>query len=185
MVYLTDWKFDHTPVDGRPTDTTFIADLGQRQPLALITDCVRVEFEGLHPQRAGGRRGVRQHLQRPRRARSSSPRSPRTSRGSSRRSTRRAYGRKVAGRAQHGERRPDRPRPRGYLHAKIWGAAHPRHEAAGSPEQIAIVCTGSRASPWQRWRMANRDHQHVNKDGATPWWSRPRRSPATRSRWAG
>ena len=42
-VYLTDWKFDHTPVDGRPTDTTTIAELGRRSPLVLITDCVRVE----------------------------------------------------------------------------------------------------------------------------------------------
>jgi ribonuclease J len=49
VVYLTDWKFDHTPVDGRPTDTTFMAELGQRSPLALITDCVRVESKGYTP----------------------------------------------------------------------------------------------------------------------------------------
>jgi ribonuclease J len=49
VVYLTDWKFDHTPVDGRPTDMTMITELGRRSPLALITDCVRVESLGYTP----------------------------------------------------------------------------------------------------------------------------------------
>ena len=48
-IYLTDWKFDHTPVDGRPTDTTKIAELGARSPLVLLTDCVRVEAKGYTP----------------------------------------------------------------------------------------------------------------------------------------
>ncbi len=38
VIYLTDWKFDHTPVDGQPTDTTFIAELGRRNPLVLGGD---------------------------------------------------------------------------------------------------------------------------------------------------
>jgi ribonuclease J len=42
VVYLTDWKFDPTPVDGKPTDMAKLTDLGRRQPLVLLTDCVRV-----------------------------------------------------------------------------------------------------------------------------------------------
>jgi len=49
VIYLTDWKFDHTPVDGRPTDTTKIAELGARSPLVLLTDCMRVESKGYTP----------------------------------------------------------------------------------------------------------------------------------------
>ena len=48
-VYLTDWKFDHTPVDKRPTDIAAITALGQRNPVVLITDCVRVESSGFTP----------------------------------------------------------------------------------------------------------------------------------------
>ena len=48
-VYLTDWKFDHTPVDKRPTDIAAITALSQRNPLVLITDCVRVEASGFTP----------------------------------------------------------------------------------------------------------------------------------------
>ena len=47
--YLTDWKFDHTPVDKRPTDIAAITALSQRNPLVLITDCVRVEASGFTP----------------------------------------------------------------------------------------------------------------------------------------
>jgi ribonuclease J len=48
-IYLTDWKFDHTPVDGRPTDLVKLSELGRRSPLLLITDCVRVESKGYTP----------------------------------------------------------------------------------------------------------------------------------------
>ena len=44
VVYLTDWKFDHTPVDNWPTDVAKMAELGRRNPLLLLTDCVRVEY---------------------------------------------------------------------------------------------------------------------------------------------
>ncbi len=46
IVHTGDYKFDMTPVDGRPTDFGKIAAFGNRGVLALVTDCVHVETPG-------------------------------------------------------------------------------------------------------------------------------------------
>ncbi len=61
-VYLTDWKFDHTPVDNWPTDVAKMSELGRRNPILLLTDCVRAEYQRLYAQRARDRRRVRQYF---------------------------------------------------------------------------------------------------------------------------
>ena len=49
IVHTGDYKFDQTPVDGRPTDFGKIAEFGTRGVLALVTDCVHVETPGFTP----------------------------------------------------------------------------------------------------------------------------------------
>ncbi len=46
LVYTTDWKFDHTPADGRPADFSALAMLGAKKPLALFSDSTNVEKPG-------------------------------------------------------------------------------------------------------------------------------------------
>ena len=49
IVQTGDFKFDQTPVDGRPTEFHKIAEAGNRGVLALISDCVHVEKPGFTP----------------------------------------------------------------------------------------------------------------------------------------
>lgn len=169
VIYLTDWKFDHTPVDGRPTDTTTIAELGHRSPLVLITDCVRVESKGYTPSEqvvgeafdnifatAPGRiimATFASNISRVQQAIDSAA----------------AYGRKVvlAGRSMENNSRI--ALDLGYLRVEPDTLIRP-HEAAGYPDdQLAVICTGSQGEPMAALaRMANRDYPHVKiKPGDT------------------
>ncbi len=47
LVYATDWKFDHTPADGRPADFSALALLGGEKPLALFSESTNVEKPGI------------------------------------------------------------------------------------------------------------------------------------------
>ncbi len=47
LVYVTDWKFDHTPADGRPADFSALALLGGEKPLAMFSESTNVEKPGI------------------------------------------------------------------------------------------------------------------------------------------
>jgi ribonuclease J len=46
VVHSGDYKFDHTPIDGRTTDVNKLAQLGQDGVLALLADSTNIESEG-------------------------------------------------------------------------------------------------------------------------------------------
>jgi len=46
VVHSGDFKFDHTPVDGKPTDFAKLAELGGRRPLVLMADSTNAERPG-------------------------------------------------------------------------------------------------------------------------------------------
>lgn len=46
IVTTGDWKFDHTPADGRPADFSELAMIGSRKPLVLLSDSTNVEKPG-------------------------------------------------------------------------------------------------------------------------------------------
>jgi ribonuclease J len=168
-IYLTDWKFDHTPVDGSPTDMAMIAELGQRKPVVLITDCVRVESRGYTPSEqsvgeafdnifatAPGRIIVAtfaSNISRVQQVIDSSE----------------AYGRKVmlAGRSMENNGRI--ALDLGFLRAQPGTLIRPNEAGAYPDDQIAVVCTGSQGEPMAALaRMANRDYPHLKvKEGDT------------------
>ncbi|HMQ30386.1 MAG TPA: ribonuclease J [Chloroflexaceae bacterium] len=169
VVYLTDWKLDHTPVDGKPTNIQKISELGQRKPLVLITDCVRVESKGYTPSEssvgeafdnifaiAPGRIIVAtfaSNISRVQQVIDSAE----------------AYGRKVllAGRSMENNSRI--ALEMGFLRAEEGTIIRP-HELNSFPDdQVAVVCTGSQGEPMAALnRMANRDYPHVKiKQGDT------------------
>jgi ribonuclease J len=169
VVYLTDWKLDYTPVDGKPTDIVKIAELGQRKPLLLITDCVNVERKGYTPSEttvgeafdaifatAPGRIIVAtfaSNISRVQQVIDSAE----------------AYGRKVLLLGRSMENNSRTALDLGFLRAEEGTLIRPNEMAAYPDDQIAIACTGSQGEPMAALnRMANRDHAHVKiKDGDT------------------
>ncbi|MFV9506288.1 MAG: ribonuclease J [Oscillochloridaceae bacterium umkhey_bin13] len=169
VVYLTDWKLDHTPVDGKPTNIQKISELGQRKPLLLITDCVRVESKGYTPSEstigdafdnifavAPGRIIVAtfaSNISRVQQVIDSAE----------------AYGRKVllAGRSMENNSRISLEL--GFLRVEEGTLIRPHEMNAYPDDQIAVVCTGSQGEPMAALnRMANRDYPHVKiKPGDT------------------
>jgi ribonuclease J len=168
-IYLTDWKFDHTPVDGKPTDVTKLAELGHRKPLVLITDCVRVESKGYTPSEttigeafdnifasAPGRIIIAtfaSNISRVQQAIESAE----------------AYGRKLVLVGRSMENNSKIALELGYLHASPGTLIRPHEMNSYPDDQVAVVCTGSQGEPMAVLsRMANQDHAHIKvKTGDT------------------
>lgn len=169
VIYLTDWKFDHTPVDGKPTDIQKLTEFGKRKPILLITDCVRVESKGYTPSEttigeafdnifatAPGRiimATFASNIGRVQQAIESAE----------------AYGRKVVLVGRSMENNSRIALDMGFLRAQQGTLIRPHEMGNYLDEEVAIVCTGSQGEPMSALsRMANRDHQHIKiKDGDT------------------
>ncbi len=169
VVYLTDWKFDHTPVDNWPTDVGKMAELGRRNPLLLLTDCVRAESKGVTPSErvigtafdnifavAQGRIIVASFASN-------------ISRVQMVIDTAEAYGRKVVPAGRSMENNVRIAQELGYLRAPEGLLIRPSQMAEYNDDEIVVVCTGSQGEPMAALaRMANRDYQHLKiKEGDT------------------
>ena len=97
ILHTSDWKLDHTPVDGFRTDVGRLAELGNRGVDLLLCDSTNAERPGFTGSERLVGEAFRQIIPHRAGARSSSRRSRRTSTGCSRRSTSQSQsGRKVA-----------------------------------------------------------------------------------------
>lgn len=162
VVYLTDWKFDHTPVDNWPTDVAKMAELGRRNPVLLLTDCVRAESPGVTPSErevarsfdgiftvAQGRVIVATFASN-------------ISRVQQVIDTADAYGRKVVPLGRSMENNVRIAVDMGYLKAPEGLLIRANEMSQYPDDQIAVVCTGSQGEPMAALgRMANRDYNNM------------------------
>ncbi|HEY0601609.1 MAG TPA: ribonuclease J [Herpetosiphonaceae bacterium] len=162
VVYLTDWKFDHTPVDNWPTDVPKMAELGRRNPLLLLTDCVRAESKGVTPSErvigeafdsifaiAQGRIIVATFASN-------------ISRVQQVIDTADAYGRKVVAAGRSMENNVRIAQELGYLRVPEGVLIRPSQMSEYRDDEVVVVCTGSQGEPMAALaRMANRDYPHV------------------------
>lgn len=169
VVYLTDWKFDHTPVDNWPTDVAKMAELGRRHPLVLLTDCVRAETKGVTPSErvimtafdsifavAQGRIIITTFASN-------------ISRVQMVIDVAEAYGRKVVPAGRSMENNVRIAHELGYLRVPEGLLVRPNQMNDYADDEIVVICTGSQGEPMSALaRMANRDYPHLQiKEGDT------------------
>ena len=162
IVHTSDFKFDHTPVDGKLIDISRFAQLGDAGVLLMLTDCTNVEKKGYTPSerlvgstfddvfsQARGRIIVATFASNIHRMQQVYDTADR-------------YGRRVAVVGRSMAKNSEIAEQLGYLSIPD-GAKLPLAELASLPhEQIAIITTGSQGEPLSALtRMAMDEHKKI------------------------
>jgi ribonuclease J len=169
VVHSGDWKFDHTPVDGRQTDFARLSAIAAKGVLLLLSDSTRAETAGYTPSerhvgeildgimaRAGGRIITTTFASNISRIKQIVDIAA-------------AWGRKTAIVGRSMENYTRTARELGYLEVPQGALVHPAEVAKLPDEQVCIITTGSQGEPTSALsRMALGDHRHVVvKEGDT------------------
>jgi ribonuclease J len=169
IVHSGDWKFDHTPVDGRLTDFARLSQIAAKGVLLLLSDSTRAETAGYTPsERHVGEifDGIMAHAQ---------GRVITTTFASNISRIKQiidiasAWGRKTAIIGRSMENYTRTARELGYLEVPQAALVHPGDIGKISDSEICIITTGSQGEPTSALsRMALGDHRHVAvKEGDT------------------
>jgi ribonuclease J len=163
VVHSGDYKFDQTPVDGRLTDFSLLAELGGRGVHVLLSDSTNAETEGQTPsEQVVGETFDRIFSQAKGRIIVATFASN-ISRVQQVVDTARRYERRVGivGRSMMNYSR--RAAELGYLDLSPDEILTPQEMNRLPPDQVAIACTGSQGEPTSALvRMALGDHRQVN-----------------------
>ncbi len=167
IVHSGDWKFDHTPVDGRLTDFARLSEIAAKGVLLLLSDSTRAESAGYTPsERHVGELfdGIMAHA--PGRVITTTFASN-ISRIKQIVDIASAWGRKTAIIGRSMENYTRTARELGYLDVPPGSLVHPGEIAKLPDSEVCIITTGSQGEPTSALsRMALGDHRHVVvKDG--------------------
>lgn len=160
VVYTGDYKFDQTPVDGRPADYAALAELGRRGVLVMLGDSTNADRPGVSPSertvgaaisdviaRADGRVLVATFASNVHRIQQVIDASAR-------------YGRKVAVLGRSMEQTVQVAADLGYLRGAGDVLVRLEHMRGMPPEQCTILTTGSQGEPLSALtRMSTGDHR--------------------------
>ncbi|MGH2499653.1 MAG: ribonuclease J [Candidatus Limnocylindria bacterium] len=169
IVHSGDWKFDHTPVDGRQTDFARLSEIAAKGVLLLLSDSTRAEVGGYTPSerqvgeifdgimsRAPGRVITTTFASNISRIKQIAEIAD-------------AWGRKTAIVGRSMENYTKTARELGYLSYPDGAMLHPGDIGKLPDHELCIITTGSQGEPTSALsRMALGDHRHVAvKEGDT------------------
>jgi ribonuclease J len=169
IVHSGDWKFDHTPVDGRQTDFSRLASIAARGVLLLMSDSTRAEVPGYtQSERHVGEIFDTIMARAPGRVITTTFASN-ISRIKQIVEIAAAWGRRTAIVGRSMENYTRTARELGYLDYPEGSLVHPNEITKLKDQEICIITTGSQGEPTSALsRMALGDHRHVAvKEGDT------------------
>ncbi|MEK6619477.1 MAG: ribonuclease J [Chloroflexota bacterium] len=169
IVHSGDWKFDHTPVDGKQTDFALLSAIAAKGVLLLLSDSTRAESPGYTPsERHVGEVFDGIMARAPGRVITTTFASN-ISRISQIIEIAAAWGRKTAIVGRSMENYTRTARELGYLAYPEGAIVHPGDVGKLPDQELCIITTGSQGEPTSALsRMALGDHRHVVvKEGDT------------------
>src|SRR5881296_2561622 len=169
VVHSGDWKFDHTPVDGRQTDFAKLSAVAAKGVLLLMSDSTRAEVAGYtQSERHVGELFDAIMARAPGRVITTTFASN-ISRIKQIVEIAAAWGRRTAIVGRSMENYTKTARELGYLEYPEGSIVHPNEITKLKDQEICIITTGSQGEPTSALsRMALGDHRHVAvKDGDT------------------
>ncbi|HJW21792.1 MAG TPA: ribonuclease J [Candidatus Limnocylindrales bacterium] len=162
VVHTGDFKFDHTPVDGKPSDFAILAALGQEGVICLLSDSTRAENPGYTPSERTVGEAFREIIE---------PLDGRVIVATFASNIARiqqvldaaaTFGRKVAVAGRSMEQNFRIATDLGYLTYQPGMIVAKDRIGDTPPGQLVVVTTGSQGEPMSGLaRMANRDHRFV------------------------
>ena len=167
IIHTGDFKFDHTPVDGKPSDFAILAEFGAEGVLCLLSDSTRAENPGYTPsERTVGEafREIMEGLEGRVIVATFASNIARVQQVFDAAADVQSEGRRH--RPVDGAERPHRHRPR--LPEVRPGADRVQGQDQGHPgDKLCIATTGAQGEPMAGLaRMANRDHRWVEIEPA-------------------
>jgi ribonuclease J len=169
VVHSGDWKFDHTPVDGRQTDFARLSAIAAKGVLLLMSDSTRAETPGYtQSERHVGEMFDAIMSRAPGRVITTTFASN-ISRIKQIVDIAAAWGRKTAIIGRSMENYTKTARELGYLEYPDGAVVHPNEIGKFADQELCIITTGSQGEPTSALsRMALGDHRHVVvKEGDT------------------
>lgn len=162
IVHSGDWKFDHTPVDGRQTDFARLSEIAARGVLLLMSDSTRAEVPGYTPSERHVGDILDAIFARAQGRVITTTFASNISRIKQIVDIAAAWGRRTAivGRSMDNYTRT--ARDLGYLSFPEGALIHPKEIDKLQDSEICIITTGSQGEPTSALsRMALGDHRHV------------------------
>ncbi len=169
IVHSGDWKFDHTPVDGRQTDFARLSEIAAKGVLLLLSDSTRAESGGYTPSERHVGEILEGIMSRASGRVITTTFASNISRIKQITDIAYAWGRKTAIIGRSMENYTRTARELGYLDVAQGALAHPTELAKLPDNEVCIITTGSQGEPTSALsRMALGDHRHVVvKEGDT------------------